>query len=105
MSSEAPGTAKTPEIHIAVQFGWLSVAIASVVLSLALLLAVMIETARSGAPAWKASSIPALLLLDRHTVNAIASQDHSRSLNERAENLTLRLKQDGTGHWTLEVND
>ena len=104
MNSTAPGTAKTPEVHIAVEFRWLIVPIASVILSLILLSAVIFETARTGAPAWKASSIAALLSLDHDAANAIALQDHSRSLDERARNLALRLKQGGKREWTLEAN-
>ncbi|KAL8716979.1 MAG: hypothetical protein Q9225_005740 [Loekoesia sp. 1 TL-2023] len=102
--STAPGIAETPEVHIAVEFRWLIVPIASVILSLILLSAVIFETPRSGAPAWKASFIAALLSLDHDAGNAIASQDHSRSLNERARDLSLRLKQGGNRQWTLEVN-
>ena len=102
-NSTAPGIAEALETHIAVQFRWLIVPIASVILSLILLSAVIFETARSGAPAWKASSIAALLSLDHDAGNAIASQDHSRSLDERARDLALRLKQGENRQWTLEA--
>ena len=64
----------------------------------------MLETARSGAPAWKGSSIAALLSLNHDAGKAIASQDHSRSLDERAKALALRLKQGGNRQWTLETS-
>ncbi|KAL9105116.1 MAG: hypothetical protein Q9163_000034 [Psora crenata] len=105
LNSTTAGFAQAPQVHIAVQFRWLIVPIASVILSLILLSAVIFETARSGVPAWKMSSIGALLSLDHDAGSAIASQDHNRPLDERARDLTLRLKQGGDQQWILEVNN
>ena len=99
-----PGVAQSPEIHIAVEFRWLVVPIISVILSLIFLSAVAFATARSGVPVWKTSPIAALLSLDHDVGSAIASQDHTRSLDERANDLALQLKQGGDSSWVLETN-
>ena len=103
--SIAPGTALEPDVHIEVDFRWLILPIASVILSLVLLLTVMFETARSGVPAWKMSNIAALLSIDHGAGKAIASQDHTRRLDERASNLAVKLKRGDDRGWFLEVND
>ena len=97
-----PGTASEPVIYIIVSFRWLILPILSIILTLFFLLAVIFETARSGVPAWKASPIAALLALDHDAGVAIAAQDHSRSLDVRARELTLRLKSGGKQGWFLE---
>lgn len=99
-----PGIASEPVIYIFVNFRWLIVPILSTILSLFFLLTVIFETTRSGVPAWKASPIAALLSLDHDAGSAIAAQDHSRSLDARARELTLRLKSEGRHGWFLECD-
>ncbi|KAL9629941.1 MAG: hypothetical protein Q9164_006653 [Protoblastenia rupestris] len=99
-----PGVAQSPENYIAVEFRWLIVPILSVILSLIFLSAVIYATAQSGVPVWKTSPIAALLSLDHDVGSAIASQDHTRSLDERANDLALQLKQGGDSSWVLEMN-
>lgn len=104
---QIPGTALEPVIYISVNFHWLILPSLSLILTLLFLLAVIFETARSGVPAWKASPIAALLALDHDAGSAIAAQDHSRSLDARARELTLRLKSGGKQGWFLwkVIND
>ncbi|KAL8710173.1 MAG: hypothetical protein Q9220_005256 [cf. Caloplaca sp. 1 TL-2023] len=98
----APGIASVPEIHIAVQFRWLAVPIASVILSFIFLLLVIFKTSRHGIPTWKMSSVAAILSIDRDTAQLIASQDHSAPLSSRAKALRLRLGQGDDLDWRLK---
>ena len=81
------GYASEPVIYIVISFRWLIVPVLSTILALVFLLAVMVETARHGIPAWKASPIAALLALDQDASGAIAAQDHTKSVNERASEI------------------
>ncbi|KAL8946877.1 MAG: hypothetical protein Q9222_006782 [Ikaeria aurantiellina] len=97
----ASGIAGVPEIHIEVQFGWLVIPIASVILSLIFLSAVICQTSQQGVPPWRMSPIAALLSLDHETAHLIASQDHGVSLNSRAKALKVRLGQGENQEWRL----
>lgn len=96
-----------PEVYISVELKWLTIPIASVILSLLFLLIIIFESARSGVPAWRLSQVKPLLSLDPSAAQALSSSppdlDASQRPEVRAKELEMRLGQGMDGQWRLFI--
>jgi len=93
--------AATPEIYIAVEFRWLIIPIASVILTLLFLLAIIFESARRGIPAWRLSQIKPLLHLDQSVAEALCLPDAIMLSEDRAKEVNVKLEQGADRQWRL----
>ena len=94
-----------PEIYIVVDFRWLILPIISVIFALIFLVAVMIESAQCGIPAWKMSQIVPLLSLDQSAAELMVSSSSNpaveKSLRARAMDVQIKLEQGKEGIWKM----
>lgn len=98
-TTQIPATATKIEVYIAVNFYWLILPIAAVLLTLLLVAIVVFESKSRHIPAWKSSQLAALLSIDSGTSMALVDASITQ-----AQNLPVRLAKED-GKWLLKGGD
>lgn len=107
-TSELPatvnGTSSSFEVYIQIQWAWMIVPIATLVLSLILLLLTIYLSRRSRIPAWKSSLLAVMFSLNSETRRDVGGMANPLSMEERAKGRRVRLVAEG-GQWSILKTD
>ncbi|KAL8703517.1 MAG: hypothetical protein Q9201_003302 [Fulgogasparrea decipioides] len=88
------GTSSSFEVYIEIQWAWMIVPIAAVVLSLIFLLSTIYLSRRSKIPAWKSSLLAHLSSLNTEMRKDVGGMREPLSMKNRAKSLNVRLEAD-----------
>ncbi|KAI4252523.1 MAG: hypothetical protein L6R42_007923 [Xanthoria sp. 1 TBL-2021] len=98
------GTSSSFEVYIQIEWAWMIVPIAAVLLSLVFLLLTMHLSRKSKIPAWKSSLLAVLLGLDSETRRHWRAIRRPKEMEETSKSKNVRLEANG-GQWQIVKAD
>lgn len=98
------GTSTSFEVYILIEWAWMSVPIATVILSLIFLLITIHQSRQRNIPAWKSSLLAVLLGLSSETRSDLGGIIRPKEMKEMAKKKNVRLESNG-GQWQIVKAD
>lgn len=98
------GTSTSFEVYIQIEWAWIIVPIATILLSLVFLLLTIRSSRQQRIPAWKSSLLAVLLGLNSETRNEMGATRGTKEMEAMAERRNVRLEGSG-GRWQIVKAD